>query len=146
MPLAYAARPEIRMNLLGRAFAFLSFLMSIAGCQPHRLPPPDQRQRSEPAQVKIYTKAPKEYEMLGLVESAENLKWSEGSDVTPLVDDLRTRAAELGANGLLLAVDPDEVPNLVRILGRYEKAFYEIPFQTKPTKRAVAKAIYVMPK
>ena len=131
-----------------RALEFVLLLASftVAGCQPHQLPPAGERPRTEPAQIKLYTKAPEKYEMLGLVESAENLKWSEGSDVTPLIDDLRARAAATGANGLLLVVDSDEVPNLVRILGRYQKTFYEIPFQTKPTKRAVAKAIYVMPK
>src|SRR4051794_24436059 len=71
--------------------------------------PSETHAPGSPADVKIYSKAPKKYEVLQtltLVASPE-YKMDERGDATRGFAKLREKAAALGANGLLLDIDPN---------------------------------------
>jgi len=87
-----------------------SFLLN--GCASPKLVPAQSHAPSDPASVMLYQQPPpKKYEVLGKVEITENLRWQDNGDVSPVVEEMKTKAAQLGANGLLLTVDPSTEPD-----------------------------------
>ena len=129
---------RIRVALLATS-ALLVF-----GCQAKLLQTATHAPTS-PADIKLYQKEPEEYEILGIVQVKENLRSDEGTEITPIVNALKAKAAAMGANGLLFAAESDP-RTTVRIVGRYDNEFYQIPYQLKPTKVVLAKAIWIPPK
>lgn len=55
-----------------------------------------------PDDVKIYAEAPAEYEVIALLESAPGSGWTQQSKHDDALNDLKVKAASLGANGILL--------------------------------------------
>ena len=122
-----------------------SFLLY--GCAGPKVVPAQSHPASDPASVMLYQQPPpKKYEVLGKVEVTENLKWQDNGDVTPVVEELKSKAAQLGANGLLLTVDPAAEPDARLVGGNYQGTLYQFPFRDLPQRTAYARAIYVHPK
>ena len=85
----------------------LGLLLPLGGCasKPEIVPSSGPRTPTSASQVKIYEKQPKKYEMLGTVTVTreEGAKWDEKGDANAAFDTAKSKAAALGANGLLLA-------------------------------------------
>ena len=122
-----------------------SFLLH--GCASPKVVPAQSHSPSDPAAITLYQQPPaKNYEVLGKVEVTENLKWQDNGDVTPVVEELKSKAAQLGANGLLLTIDPAAEPDARLVGGNYQGKLYQFPFRDLPQRTAYARAIYVHPK
>ncbi len=57
---------------------------------------------TSPETVKLYLEPPKEYTSLGLVESKSVIGITGQQDMDMAIDDIKKRAAKMGANGVLL--------------------------------------------
>ena len=122
-----------------------AFVCSACTSSPEVVPSSGPRTATSPEQVEIYTKAPDKYEELGpvTVTGAEGAKWDERGDATAGFDALKRKAADRGANGLLLKLKEGEYEQLV--LAGYKGEYYPVPVKGKPPT-AVAQAIYVIEK
>jgi len=109
-------------------------------CEPKVLPATPHAVTS-PDQVKIYQKQPKEYEDLGTLqlEITPELRWDQNGEANAAFDLMRSKAAALGANGLLLQMPPQQ--NSILTLAGYHGAWYQVPMIAKT---AYAKAIFVV--
>ena len=88
---------------------------------------------------------PKRYEVLGKVEVTDNLQWQDNGDVAQAVDELKAKAARLGANGVLLTIDRSAEPDARLVGGNYQGKSYQFPFRDLPYRTVYARAIYVQP-
>ena len=155
----------------GPAYALFLLAVIVSGCSsgPEILPSSGPHPATSPDQVKLFQKAPKQYEQLGMVSVSadEGARWDERGDATVGFDILKRKAAALGANGLLLAHDDsgtagagaggtsgtggsrgtgstgDSADGARRlILAGYHGEYYQIPVADNP-KRGFAQAIFV---
>jgi uncharacterized protein YbjQ (UPF0145 family) len=55
-----------------------------------------------PTEVKIYLDPPSQYETIGIVEASSDVEFSRQSAQDRVVNELKARAAKIGANGVLL--------------------------------------------
>ena len=60
------------------------------------------RPEIDPAEVKIYLDPPSQFETIGLIEASSDVGFSRQSAQDRVVNELKTRAAKIGANGVLL--------------------------------------------
>jgi hypothetical protein len=119
-------------------------LLLISGCASHEVVPSSgPRKPTTPQQVKLYQKFPKKYEQLATVSVAitPEMKLDERGDATPAYEALKAKAAALGANGLLLYVEPTGQEYLVT--AGYQGTYYRVPVRMNP-KTAFGQAIYVL--
>jgi len=120
---------------------------AVGGCAKSQVvPSAGPREATTPAQVKIYEKAPKKYEVLGAlnVPISGDVRWDARGDADAGFERLRTDAAALGANGVLLQAPAGAADTLV--LAGDKGVYYQVPMQTKTNPRAaVAQAIWVLP-
>jgi hypothetical protein len=65
-----------------------------------------------PAAVKVYTQAPASFEEIAVLGASRKSVSSEGGEraIAKMIDAMRTKAAQLGANGLLLEDFSDSDP------------------------------------
>jgi hypothetical protein len=120
-------------------------LLLVCGCASHEVVPTSgPRTATRAEDVKIYQKHPKKYERLGTVSVAvtPEVQFDERGDANVGFDRLKAKAAALGANGLLLALDGVEGSNMLATVG-YHGTFYQVPLRTNP-RTAMAQAIYVL--
>ncbi|MBQ9494362.1 MAG: hypothetical protein IJR50_01835 [Treponema sp.] len=61
-----------------------------------------QRSATNPAVVVIYTKAPENYEVIGIVTASSDSGWTEQDDLNYALAELKKQAAKIGANGVIL--------------------------------------------
>ena len=61
-----------------------------------------QRPAMDPAEVVIYTEAPADYEVIGIVTASSEAGWTEQGDLNYAVAELKKQAAKIGANGVIL--------------------------------------------
>jgi hypothetical protein len=135
----------VRRILVPGWVVMASFLLN--GCASPKVVPAQSHPASDPASVMLYQQPPpKKYEVLGKVEITENLKWQDNGDVTPVVEEMKAKAAQLGANGLLLTIDTAAEPDARLVGGNYQGTLYHFPFRDLPQRTAYARAIYVHPK
>jgi hypothetical protein len=135
----------VRRILVPAVVLVASFLLQ--GCASPKVVPAQSHSPSDPSSIKLYQQPPPlTYEVLGKVEATENLRWQENGDVTPVVEDLKAKAARMGANGLLLTIDTAAEPDARLVGGNYEGTLYQFPFRDLPQRTAYARAIYVHPK
>jgi hypothetical protein len=59
--------------------------------------------RVAPETVKVYATAPAHYEVIAIVNAHSNSGWSDQGKLDNALDELKSQAAKLGANGLLIA-------------------------------------------
>lgn len=131
---------------------FLSALATIllacaSGCSspPEVVTATGPRPPLRPDQVSIYEKEPSRYELHGAVTVTreEGARWDERGNADIAFDKLKAKAAALGANGLLLSVEPGTYDRLAT--AGYHGRFYQVPIRNNPSE-AFAKAIYVSEK
>jgi hypothetical protein len=93
--------------------------------------------------VKIFQTPPSRYEKLGTVtlELTPQYHWDDRADAKPAFDALKTKAAALGATGILLT--DEEGKAVVSVGAGYEGKYYTVPLRRNPNT-AVAQAIYVV--
>lgn len=114
-----------------------------AGCQSSKeLPSSGVRPPTSPQQVRIFQNAPREFEVLGPVSLAvtPDVTWDNHGDATVGFDRMKARAAEMGANGLLLRA-PGQMQTTV--LAGYQGTFYKVPARSDP-RTVMVQAIYVI--
>ena len=87
--------------------------------------------------VKLYLEAPITYEIIGLVTASSDSGWTDQDSVNCAIEDLKKRAAKIGANGILLDKIDKTTSEYISSIGN---TFYSIPV----TEQTVSgKAIYV---
>ena len=62
----------------------------------------NSRPATNPSEVKIYIDPPTQYETIGIVEASSDVEFSRQSAQERVINHLKSRAAKMGANGLLL--------------------------------------------
>lgn len=124
----------------------LTLASALIGCQstPEVVPSSGPRQATSADAVKLYEKAPKRYEDLGIVETSQNIQYGENFSADPVIDQLKAEAAAKGANGLLIETTPDLGKNVVSVGAYYHDDFIHFPVQTKPVRTAKAHAVYML--
>ena len=133
-------RNERRLSWAG--FWVVLMVGTMAGCGPEALPP-TQHAPLSPDQVKIYPKAPARYEKMSMitVPVTPQIRWDEKGESTPGFEAMKSQAAAMGANGVLLAPEPGTYDLMVTV--GYKGTWYQVPAKRDP-KAVVARAIYVV--
>ncbi len=118
-----------------------TFVAALCSCGPVVVPSSGPRAPTTPDDVKIYQKKPARYEDLGLITLAitPDLGWDTNGDANAAFNQMKAKAAALGANGLLLDVDPSNY-NILTQAG-YHGVFYQVPMKNKT---AFNEAIFVL--
>lgn len=125
-----------RLALLSLALVLASLT---AGCAPTIVPSTGPRPATNPSSVALYQDPPSKYEELGIVRTDASFEWEEVGQMQKVIDELKQKAAALGANGLLL-----QVPEIrLRAVGTYDEEPYTIPIDKAKSRNAMATAIYV---
>jgi hypothetical protein len=97
-----------------------------------------------PDQVKFYRTPPAKFDVVGLVRVpvTPELRWNERGDATAGFQIMRSKAAAMGANGVLLKVPENEYDR--QVTAGYKDDWYTISLRGQPGQAtAVAQAIYV---
>lgn len=120
------------MKHLFYIFIFCLFLLSCASGSV--LVTGIQREATNPDNVIIYSEAPTNYEVIGIVTASSDMGWTEQGDLDYAIEELKKQAAKVGANGIIL-----ESLNTVNSGGVMTNGVY-IPVTAKSVS---GKAIYV---
>ena len=86
------------------------------------------RKPVEQSIVQIYLNPPPEYEVIGLVSGSGN-GWTEQESLDLAIEQLKKRAASIGANGVLLTMTGEKVSGTVG--GMHGSSFYAMPVTAK---------------
>ena len=83
------------------AILFVAFLF---GCATNgsSIVTGELRPEISPSEVKIYLDPPSQYETIGIVEASREVDFSRQKTQDKVIEDLKTLAAKMGANGVLL--------------------------------------------
>src|SRR5262245_57758617 len=136
---------EIKMSRsLSVALSAPLVLLLLAGCGSHAVPVSGSHSPTDPASIKLYSKEPKKYEMLGYVRVTKNVAYGENFSADVPVDDAKAQAAAKGATGLLLWFPEKERQDMVLATAAYKGQFYQFLIQRTPTRTFLSKAIYVI--
>jgi len=124
-------------------FGLLAIFVLLAGCESEVVPSKGSRPPTSPAEVKVYQDPPKKYEILSTIEVpvGGDVRWDEKGDAAPGFEKLKSKAAAVGANGILLAADNPSTPLVV---AGYNGTFYRVPLRSGNPSVGMAKAIYVL--
>lgn len=87
---------------ISKGFILISFLFSCATVGSSIIMTGTKRPALELNEVKIYIDPPQEYETIGLIEASAEVVLSRQKAQDKAMDELRTKAANVGANGVLL--------------------------------------------
>ena len=91
----------------------------------------------DPTEVKLYLDAPTDYEIVGVV-SATGDGWTEQESQDLAIEELKKRAANVGANGILLTITGEQAPGVAGAISQGH--FSVIPSKAK---KVSGKAIHV---
>jgi hypothetical protein len=94
----------------------------------------------DPSEVKIYLEPPSQYETIGLIEASSDVEFTRQAAQDRVINELKTRAAKVGANGVLLINSGSETSGMS---GYYSGGFFYSSNTTTIT--AQGRAIYVIP-
>ena len=92
----------------------------------------------KPIQVKLYLEAPSKYEVIGIVKASSDAGWTEQGSVDYAIKEIKSQAAKLGANGVLLQSTGESTSTVISSNG--VGGFYAIPVISQTVS---GKAIYV---
>jgi hypothetical protein len=92
----------------------------------------------DPNEVRLYLEAPSNYEVIGIVNASSDAGWTEQNSLDYAVQELKSQAAKLGANGVLIETTGKQTSTVVGGYGT--GTFYAIPVTAKT---ASGKAIFV---
>jgi hypothetical protein len=117
------------------------FVTVLCSCGPTVVPSSGPHSPTSADDVKIYQKKPSKYEDLGLITLTitPDLAWDTNGDANAAFEQMKQKAAALGANGILLDVDPANY-NIFAQAG-YHGTFYQVPMKDKT---ALNEAIFVL--
>ena len=91
-----------------------------------------------PEQVQILLEPPGQFEVIGLVSASSDAGWTEQGSVDYALKELRSQAAKLGANAVLLSSTGEKTTT---VFGTYPSgALYAIPVTAKTLQ---GKAIFI---
>ena len=122
-----------------------SFLLH--GLRSPKVVPAQSHSPSDPAAITLYQQPPaKNYEVLGKVEVTENLKWQDNGDVTPVVEELKSKGGAARGQRPAAHDRPRRRAGRALVGGNYQGKLYQFPFRDLPQRTAYARAIYVHPK
>ncbi len=68
-----------------------------------------KRASTNPEQVNIYLEPPAEFEVVGLVNASSDAGWTEQGSMDYALQELKSQAAKIGANGVLLVSSGDKI-------------------------------------
>jgi hypothetical protein len=91
-----------------------------------------------PEQVRIYLESPAEFEVIGLVNASSDAGWTEQDSQDYAVKELKSQAAKLGANGVLLVSSGDRTTTYIG--GQGTSYLYAVPVTAKTVQ---GRAIFV---
>jgi hypothetical protein len=119
------------MQVSSKHFLMAAALFSVCSCGPQVVPSSGPRPPLSADAVKIYENKPHKYEELGKItlEITPDLGWDQHANADKAFDIMKAKAAALGANGLLLDVDPGGP--YIKTEAGYHGTFYHFPMQGK---------------
>lgn len=128
------------MNLHRRALLLLALVaLAIAACASGSvLVTGKTRAPIAPEQVTIYLDPPKEFEVIGLVNASSKGGWTEQGSLNYAIEELKRRAAKLGANGVLLVHSGETTKTIIG--GQGTGYPYAVPVTAKTVQ---GRAIFV---
>jgi hypothetical protein len=91
-----------------------------------------------PEQVKIYLDPPAAFDVIGLVTASSGSGWTEQGSMDYAIEELKTQAAKLGANGVLLMSSGEKTTGIVG--GQSTGYFFAVPSTAKTLQ---GRAIFV---
>lgn len=119
----------------------MALLLAVGGCGGSKvLPTSGPRNATKSWEVQILEDKPSAYEILGVVETTENLGWDKNASAETVVNALKKKAAALGATGLLMEAEG----SAVRAAGMYNGKMFQIPIDKVPATKAMATAVYIV--
>jgi len=87
-----------------RFSVLIAILFTIAGCATgSSIVTGDVRPAIDINEVKLYLEPPQEYETIGIIEASSEVGISGQAAQDRVMDELKTQAAKIGANGVLLS-------------------------------------------
>jgi hypothetical protein len=97
------------------------------------------RSSVDPSEVRIFLEPPSKFETIGIVEASSDVEFSRQSAQDRVINELKNRAAKIGANGILLTNTGSQAGDMV---GYFSSGI----FFTKKKKKITgqARAIYVI--
>jgi len=115
--------------------------VTLCSCSEQVVPSKGPRPPLKPEAVQIHQDKPTQYEDLGLVtlQITPELSWDKNGDANAAWDQLKAKAAALGANGLLLDIDKTKYGLLTQ--AGYHGKFYQVP---TTAKTVMVEAIFVL--
>ena len=90
-----------------------------------------------PSEVKIYLDPPSQYETIGIVEASSDAEFSTQAAQDRVINEIKSQAAKIGANGVLLLNTEDKSGEMVGFY--FGGVFYAGTSETKAAKgRAIS--------
>jgi len=127
------------MKILNSITLF-TILMTLLGCTSgSHIITGKVRQAIKKDEVKLYLKAPKKYEIIGLVEASSEVEFSSQVAQDHTIAELKSQAAKIGANGVLISATGNQSGGAS---GFYSNGFYYS--SSIEMKVAQGKAIFVI--
>lgn len=116
-------------------------LLFLASCASEVLPT-QKHPETSPGMVKVYQDPPKRYEFLGTVSTKANAenRWEDHAAADAGIEALKTGAAKVGANGMILKHPAHKDLLWCKYLGKT----YQISIERTPERTVYAQAIYVI--
>lgn len=128
---------EMRMFKIGASFALL---LTLFGCATgSSIVTGKVRPAISPNEVKLYLDPPSKYETIGVVEASSDVEFSSQAAQDRAIQELKTQAAKIGANGVLISNTGNKSGDMV---GFYSGGVFYA--DANETKSASGKAIYVI--
>jgi hypothetical protein len=128
-----------------RLLVLLVVMSALSGCGHEVVPSTGPREPLSADVVKIYPNYPRKYERLGTVTLpiTPELAWDQTGRADAAVARLKSQAAALGANGLLMLPDDADSFEYFATVRYGKRESFALPMRSKPPT-AVAEAIYVI--
>ena len=99
----------------------------------------EKRTPIKPELVKLYVSPPQKYDIIGIVNASSDSGWTSQGDMDYAVSELKSQAARLGANGIIIT-GRGEVSSAV--VGTYSNGMmYSIPTSAQSVS---GQAVYVI--
>jgi len=126
------------VTFLKNILTFLLAISLVACASGSSIVTGTKRSPLESRQVKLYLEPPGMYEVIGLVNASSDAGWTEQDSVNYAIEELKSQAAKLGANGVLLGATGETI---TAVVSGYGTGYI---YSTPATSKTVSgKAIYV---